>query len=221
MSLGLYKGLVDAMPQGRISHKLRLAAGMVQPPAAWGVALRRGTLTHDMVRTTYRDWILELAPFRDKIKSALEIGSYEGQSAMFWLDFFPGLALTCVDPWAYYTTGANSAAEVEEHFDANVGNQVFKIKSNSIPALYTMTGKFDLIYIDGDHSRDQVLIDSLLAWPFLAPGGVMIWDDYASYDPQGRAARRPQPAIDAFIDLKATELCLLANTQDQLFVVKQ
>lgn len=174
-----------------------------------------------MADSRAENWIRLLAPFKSKVKAILEIGSYEGQSAMFWLDFFPRVALTCVDPWSYYTTGAISAIEVEDHFDINVGRMVTKIRGNSIPSLYALSGnRFDLIYIDGDHRRDQVMIDSLLAWPLLNPGGVMIWDDYASYDPGGKPSRRPQPAVDMFIAMKADELSILANTQEQMFVVK-
>ena len=39
-------------------------------------------------------------------------------------------------------------------------------------------GLFDLVYIDGSHSAKDVLLDSLLAWRLLRPGGAMIWDDY-------------------------------------------
>lgn len=187
----------------------------------WEQAKANETITHSMADSRADAWMRELAPFKDKVKAILEVGSYEGQSAMFWLDFFPGVSLTCVDPWAYYTTGALSAIEVEDHFDTNVGKLVTKIKGNSIPSLYALSGhKFDLIYIDGDHRRDNVMIDSLLAWPLLNPGGVMIWDDYATYDPEAKPSRRPQIAVDTFIAMKADELSILANTQEQMFVVK-
>lgn len=187
----------------------------------WEQGKAAGTITHSMTDSRVEAWVSLLAPFKDKVKAILEIGSYEGQSSLFWLDFFPGVALTCVDPWAYYTTGALSAIEVEDHFDTNVGKLVTKIKGNSIPSLYALSAsRFDLIYIDGDHRRDQVMIDSLMAWPLLNPGGVMIWDDYATYDPTAKPSRRPQPAVDMFIAMKADELSILANTQEQMLVVK-
>lgn len=39
---------------------------------------------------------------------------------------------------------------------------------------------FDVIYIDGDHSPASVLEDSVLCWPLLKLGGLIIWDDYAA-----------------------------------------
>jgi predicted O-methyltransferase YrrM len=191
----------------------------------WKEAQNKGTITHCMTESRIEAWTRLLKPFQENesISRILEIGSYEGQSAMFWLYFFPNADLTCIDPWTYYTTGALSADEVEEHFDINVGKRVMKIKLPSIPGLWHLTKThydFDLIYIDGDHRRDHVMIDSLLAWQLLKSGGVMIWDDYETYAPYDKPHRRPQPAIDAFIAMKANELTILENTKEQMFVVK-
>jgi predicted O-methyltransferase YrrM len=169
-------------------------------------------------------WLRVLTPFQRTIRSVLEVGSYEGQSAMFWLNFFFDVAVTCIDPWVYYAHNANSAAEVEQHFDTNVGNRVRKIKRESTVALHRLgkeRARFDLIYIDGDHHRDQVLIDSLLAWPLLNAGGIMIWDDYATYGLNCPAHTRPQPAIDAFVVMKGAELMVLEPGNEQFFVRKR
>lgn len=46
-------------------------------------------------------------------------------------------------------------------------------------ALQIDTGPlFDLVYIDGSHMRVDVLVDAVLAWPLLQPGGLMVFDDY-------------------------------------------
>jgi predicted O-methyltransferase YrrM len=39
-------------------------------------------------------------------------------------------------------------------------------------------GPFDMIFIDGNHSYENVRNDSLKSHAVLRPGGVMIWDDY-------------------------------------------
>ena len=39
-------------------------------------------------------------------------------------------------------------------------------------------GKMDLVFVDADHSYDAVLRDSKTAISLLAPGGIVIWDDY-------------------------------------------
>ncbi|MDC2991845.1 class I SAM-dependent methyltransferase, partial [Candidatus Pelagibacter sp.] len=37
---------------------------------------------------------------------------------------------------------------------------------------------FDLIYVDGDHSSDQVKIDLINSWNALKNGGFLVLDDY-------------------------------------------
>ena len=37
---------------------------------------------------------------------------------------------------------------------------------------------FDLIYVDGDHSSDQVKIDLINSWNVLKNGGFLVLDDY-------------------------------------------
>ncbi len=38
---------------------------------------------------------------------------------------------------------------------------------------------FDVVYVDASHMAGDVLSDAVLAWKLLAPGGIMIFDDYA------------------------------------------
>jgi Methyltransferase domain len=147
-------------------------------PGYW----REATLTHAMADTRRADWEHVLAPYRSKVRSVLEVGCYEGQSALFWLNFFDCERIVCVDNWANFADGTACPYEVENHFDANLRpwhERLNKIKSESTVALHSLRGfEFDFIYIDGDHSEDQVMVDSCLAWPLLRPGGVMVWDDF-------------------------------------------
>jgi hypothetical protein len=64
---------------------------------------------------------------------------------------------------------------------------------------------YDVIYVDGSHTADDVLEDMVLAWPLLKVGGLMILDDYG-WDGAENAGGRPMPedllpkiAIDAFL----------------------
>lgn len=36
----------------------------------------------------------------------------------------------------------------------------------------------DLVYIDGAHSHEYVVADTLTALNIIAPGGAIVWDDY-------------------------------------------
>jgi hypothetical protein len=146
----------------------------------------------------------------------LEIGSLEGRSAIFWLEFFPASIVTCIDTFEGIPElqTPRSRAQVpfrEKRFDANLapyGRRMRKIKSRSAPALdalYHAGESFDLIYIDADHRCDAVLADSALSLRILRPNGILIWDDYQLHD----LVDRPGPAIDAVLALHQSKLKVL------------
>ncbi len=168
--------------------------------------------TADWASGHFGTWKAVLDLERPTINHILEVGSWEGRSAIFFLNFFPSSKITCIDTFAGSPTGLDrdlfleAAPESERRFDANTaafGSRVRKIKGRSVRELNRLseeTESFDLIYIDGDHTRDAVLIDSLLAWKLLRPGGVLIWDDY-KWNPDHLENMRPQAAIDLFVSL--------------------
>ena len=118
------------------------------------------------------------------VKNILEIGSYEGRSAIFFIKNFSGSNVTCVDTW----TGSDEHNSInfeliEKNFDFNTSFY----QSNNILMKYKMTSNeffkknhkhFDLIFIDGDHSCDQVKIDLINSWNILNNGGFLVLDDY-------------------------------------------
>jgi predicted O-methyltransferase YrrM len=181
----------------------------------------RAKITHTMADSRRLNWEFVLGSAKHVIRRVLEIGSYEGQSALFWHHFF-GADVTCIDMWQDVAKGCATPAEVEEHFDANIkGLPIFKIKSESTTALMGLIhygATFDLIYVDGDHSRLQVMVDSCLAWRMLRRGGFMVWDDYREYRPD--LIDRPTPAIEAFVHAMANEVEIIHDTGQQLFVRK-
>jgi|SRR5262245_556547 len=180
---------------------------------------RRARITHTMADSRRESWETLLAPYRDQIHRVLEIGSYEGQSALFWHHFFAA-EVFCIDNWQHVAHGCKTAAEVELHFDENVrGLPIIKHKAEtSTHALINMPGEFDLIYLDGDHSRLQTMIDSCLAWRLLRRGGIMIWDDYQDYRPD--LIDRPAVAIDAFVSMMEIQIAIVKDIGQQLIVRK-
>ena len=118
------------------------------------------------------------------VKTMLEIGSYEGRSAIFFLKNFSNSNLTCVDTWSGSDEHSSVNFElIEKNFDLNTSFY----QSNNLLRKYKMTSNdffkkndkyFDLIYVDGDHSSDQVKIDLINAWNVLKNGGFLVLDDY-------------------------------------------
>lgn len=158
----------------------------------------------------------------------LEIGSWEGLSCRFILDQLPGSVVTCVDTWgggdeyAFHAAGG-AAADVEARFDHNThahADRVVKWKGTSQAyfAAHAPRACFDLVYVDGSHRADDVLVDAVRGFEALAPGGVMILDDYL-WKHYERPQDNPGAAINAFLRLKRG-LYVVLHAGSQVAIVK-
>jgi hypothetical protein len=103
----------------------------------------------------------------------------------------------------------------EAAFDAAVkpfAGRVEKIRGRSVPTLDTMIVEgrsFDIIYVDGSHTHDDALMDSVLCWQLLKPEGLIIWDDYVWGLGNLPVAERCKEAIDEFMAMHPDELCVI------------
>lgn len=169
--------------------------------------------TADWVGKKVDIWKDVLAPYVGQPNvHALEIGSFEGRSACWFLDNVltgEGATLDCVDSWAGDTVELGEKAVAgEKRFDANTavhGDRVRKHKQYSFDWLLDRNqddtaGKFDFIYVDGGHDAANALQDLALSWRLLRPGGIFICDDYQWAHPH--LARLPRTAIDAFFSCR-------------------
>jgi predicted O-methyltransferase YrrM len=173
--------------------------------------------TSDWCSGNFTQWRRVFSPLRDEPLRILEIGSWEGRSAIFFLNFFAKATITCIDTFSGGSDHkAEQASRIEERFDHNLaafGNRIEKVKGLSQQALAGLVAqqrRYDLAYIDGSHERDDVMADSLGVWSMLNPGGSIIWDDYRwgrNIPPE----HRPQPAIDAFLREREDEYRLLSK----------
>jgi predicted O-methyltransferase YrrM len=155
-------------------------------------------------------WAELLHQLRDKPARILEIGSWEGRSALFFVNYLPLSHIVCVDPFGgnvehrldpYF---AELALKAESQFDSNLrafGNRVEKIKGSSatvLPELGISQRCFDLAYIDGSHLAADVYRDAVLTWPMMEREGIVIFDDY-EWDLMNEELERPKLGIDAFL----------------------
>jgi len=167
--------------------------------------------TTDWASGNFGLWRRALGPLRNEPLRILEIGSWEGRSAIFFLNFFARSSIVCIDTFGgnpeeskIYETLSEFLPGVEQRFERNLapfGGRVERIKSRSGPALERLRAdgrQFDLAYIDGSHWRDDVMADSRGVWELLTSRGVIIWDDYG-WAPAFPPEARPQPAIDEFL----------------------
>jgi predicted O-methyltransferase YrrM len=170
--------------------------------AAASAQASRYHFSEDWVTENTTNWSRILRSFKGKADvHALEIGSFEGRSALWFLENIlthPTDSITCVDIWV---------GPYEKLFDDNVTaspepNKVIKIKRRSDEALRKLKpNSFDFIYVDGSHIAKDVLMDAVLAWDLLKPGGYIIFDDYNWYGPRSWLVENytPKIAIDSFM----------------------
>lgn len=168
-------------------------------------------LTTDWTTHNFGSWVKILEPKRKNAWRILEIGSFEGRSALFFLNYLPAASIVCVDTFSgnpeHRDTASRHAAsmtDVERRFDKNLasfGMRVEKRKGDSmsvLPRLAFEQRLFDLIYVDGDHRAASAYLDAALSWPLLVAGGVMIFDDY-QWELDRAPDDRPQLGIDSFV----------------------
>jgi predicted O-methyltransferase YrrM len=142
--------------------------------------------------------------------AVLEIGSWEGRSAIFFLRYLRNCRVTCIDTFggsAEHLTTPEWSVElphIEARFDTNLaefGGRVEKLKDTSTRALSNLRARdrrFDLVYVDGSHRSVDVQSDATLCWPMVRERGIVIFDDY-KWDLSPDPAERPCLGIDAFL----------------------
>lgn len=139
------------------------------------------------------DWFSMKIPilkfYLDKCKfppsiNGLEIGSYEGKSAIFFMKYFDKIKLTCVDTWEG-TDEQDSETDfkkIENNFEFNMSGfkeNVIKFKGRSDNFFKLNKDKnFDFIYIDGYHIYETVLDDANSSFKLLNKGGIILFDDF-------------------------------------------
>lgn len=170
-----------------------------------------GAFTNDWFSGNIPHWlaIFDRYDFQNKKIEALEIGSWEGMSSLFMLTEMPLANLTCVDTWAGSDEhqGADVLNAIEVNFEKNlstVSDRLKKYKGTSYSYFDVCAHDqmFDLIFIDGSHYSDDVLVDAVKAFQHLKINGVMIFDDYF-WRIYRRDFDNPCAAINNFLRLKS------------------
>src|SRR5882757_8195654 len=106
----------------------------------------------------------------------LEIGSWEGRSAVFLLTTLcaQGGEIVCIDHFDLEQTPAGRERHRKlKHNLARTGRSSRILPQFSVPALYKLLEEeiargagagFDWVYVDGSHRADDTLLDAELAW---------------------------------------------------------
>lgn len=157
--------------------------------------------------------------------SILEIGSWEGLSASFFLSYFPDATVDSVDTWegGDEHKGFETVLTTEQRFDQNTASfphRVRKFKGTSDAFFLNSSGheKYQVAYIDGSHRAEDVYNDSCNAFARLEVGGLLILDDlpWKFYDD---ILDNPAAGMDRFLESHAGQYRVV-HVAYQLYLIK-
>ena len=200
--------------------------GVARLPAAafpHGNKRPRFEFTSDWLSGRLDEWGKLFQGWNARKVHALEIGSYEGRSAC-WLLLnvlpFDGSTLTCIEPFP--------RPILKRRFLHNIAttNRAEKVQllhgcSHQLLHLVPDDSK-DLVYVDGEHEGRSVVLDGLLAWSKLKPGGLMVFDDYGWPDAEAKRNNRhchPREGVNAFLAVNSWD-CSVVHKGYQVVVRK-
>lgn len=156
--------------------------------------------------------------------SYLEIGSWEGNSALYILKNHSTENVVCVDLWDIDNNFKELNKKNFDNFVKNLKefeNKYSYFKTTSDDFFLKNNQFFDVIYIDGWHGTSQVNKDISNSWKFLKIGGIIICDDYFYGDIYKNSYKDiPAPAINNFIKENKKNLKILCVNNNQIFFKK-
>lgn len=161
------------------------------------------TFTSDWVSSKEKVWE-QLISKTGKVNSILELGSYEGRSAVWFLENYlkESGSITCVDNWKY-----NTKELFKSNLDlatSSLGKSYRLVEGTSTKALAELivdNKVFDVVYIDAEHRTTDVVTDACMAWNLIKAGGVIIFDDYLFRFNEQDINQSVKFAVDSFCNL--------------------
>ncbi|GBE79089.1 glycosyltransferase family 8 protein [Sparassis crispa] len=192
----------------------------------------RFTPTQDWFSFNINTWRLLFPRVTSPTPRVLEIGSWEGRSAVFLLTELcaKGGDIVCVDHFDLMRTSAGRERYAKITHNLTLTRKPFRILDQfSFPALMTLLEEemsaadpgFDWIYIDGSHEADDTFLDGELAWRLAKKGAIVIFDDYRWDKEPDDSIHHPKRGIDAFMTLHTGEYEVLSSsTQYQVVIQK-
>jgi len=178
--------------------------------------------THDLTKDLYNS-LKHLYPIKpDQKMSCVEIGSFEGRGSVLIQDYLcnnKDSKLYCIDPFdneyvkgnekmAFWNSACNGQLQ---RFRINTCNysKIIECKGYSDQMIATLEdNSIDFVYIDGDHSPEQVYLDAINMLPKMKKDSIILFDDYSWVKDDIVTAK----GIDKFLN-ESGKIVLLKNYQ--------
>jgi predicted O-methyltransferase YrrM len=160
--------------------------------------------THkDLVTDHIKIWEPLLAHLIGKPCDILEIGSLQGNSAVYWLNNIlthDESSIMCIEPFGRTKRVPDRELFMENIKKTGYSNKVHLLEMTSDNFfIKNKLGTWDVIYIDGSHEAEQVAKDCANSLRFCKKGGIIIMDDYKMRPYFADDNIGPRPAIDEFL----------------------
>ena len=159
----------------------------------------------------------------DPIK-IMEIGAYHGANVCSYMKTYArhnNTEIHCVDPWFNYDGYNEYLTNQSSNYSLFLGN-ISKLSPNDINKIYIHRGlsgdivptfkneSFDIIYIDGNHTKRYVLEDSIICLNKIKKGGWIIFDD--THDTE------VNEAVQSFLKINSQYFDEIKLQNSQLFI---
>lgn len=148
----------------------------------------RGT-RHDWSLGAAEQIVLQLLIQQRAVSSAFEIGTFNGGTTRLIAESLPekGRVVTLDLPPAEFDrtqTPSNFSGDRVgvAYRDSPAVGKVTQIRCDSLGYDFSQhAGEFDLVLVDGAHDYTHGYSDTLAALEIVAPGGIVLWDDFEPY----------------------------------------
>lgn len=129
----------------------------------------------DKIDAVGREDLAILCSYATQRKEILETGTRYGRTTMNLAKFCPPDGrVVSVD------LDQTNARETLTRMPDSIRKKVTLVEHDTNTLDFTTLGRFDMVFIDGDHSAQGVISDTLNAVKILKPGGVIFWHDFMS-----------------------------------------
>ncbi|KZT74467.1 glycosyltransferase family 8 protein, partial [Daedalea quercina L-15889] len=190
------------------------------------------TPTQDWFSFNSEAWRVLFPRVESPAPRVLEIGSWEGRSAVFLATELcaKGGDIVCIDHFDLLRSAAGQERYSKITHNLKLTGKPFRIFDEfSFPALMILLNEemdnpnpgYDWIYVDGSHEADDTFLDGELVWRLAKKGAIIIFDDYHWDKEPVHSIHHPKRGIDAFMTLHRGEFEILSSPEQYQMVLQK